>query len=152
MLTKTLALAAALAVVSVPAFADGIAVSGAFARETPPSAKAGGAFMTFENTGPEDRLIAASSPVAARVELHTHTMTDGIMKMREIEGGIPMPSGETVTLKPGGMHVMLMGLKEPLKRDTTIAITLDFESADDMTIEVPVRTIGAMHSGTHSHN
>lgn len=147
MFPRTLALAAALAVAPLPALAGDIAVSGAFARETPPSAKVGGAFLTLENTGADDRLTGASSPVAGRVELHNHTMQDGVMKMREIEGGIPLHSGETVALKPGGMHIMLMDLKAPLKRGDTVPVTLDFESGGDITVEIPVRKIGAMTSG-----
>ncbi|MEL6620815.1 MAG: copper chaperone PCu(A)C, partial [Pseudomonadota bacterium] len=87
-----------------------------YARAASPSAKAGAAFMMLQNTGDtDDRLIAARTDVAKRVELHTHVETgDGIMKMQEIEGGIALPAGGTHHMMRGGDHVMLMGLTGPL--------------------------------------
>lgn len=150
MLSNAIKLAAALSVVALPAFAQNITASDAFARETPPSAKVGGAFVSLTNSGDDDTLTAAESPVADRIELHNHTMIDGIMKMREVEGGIPLPSGETVMLKPGGLHIMLMGLKQPLKKGETLPLTLHFESGETLALDVPVMKIGSMGM-KHSH-
>lgn len=150
MLSNAIKLAAALTVVALPAFAQNITASDAFARETPPSAKVGGAFVSLTNSGDDDTLTAAESPVADRIELHNHTMIDGIMKMREVEGGIPLPSGETVMLKPGGLHIMLMGLKQPLKKGETLPLTLHFESGETLALDVPVMKIGSMGM-KHSH-
>ena len=111
---------------------------------TAPSAKNGGAFMTIRNTGhADDRLVAAASPAAARAELHTHIMADGIMKMRPVEGGIAVPAEGMAELKPGGLHVMLLGLAAPLAEGATIPVTLTFEKAGAITVEVPVMKAGA---------
>ncbi|GHF73808.1 copper chaperone PCu(A)C [Seohaeicola zhoushanensis] len=123
-----------------PALAEGIEVTGAYARAASPSAKAGGVFMTLNNTGAEDdRLVGAASDVAMKVELHTHKKTgDGVMQMVAIEGGIALPAGASHDLARGGDHVMLMGLKRSLVQGDTVTLVLTFEHAGEMTIEVPV--------------
>lgn len=127
------------------AFANDVEVSNAWARASAGMAKAGGAFLTIHNPNDHDHaLINASADVAARVELHTHTMVDGMMQMRQVEGGINVPAGETVTLQPGGFHVMLMGLHAPLKEGDTFPLTLTFTGDRTTTIDVKILAPTAM--------
>jgi len=123
-------------------------VSNPFARATPPGAKVAGAFMSIENRGKEaDRLVSASSPVAGVVEIHEMAMDSGMMKMRAIKG-VDVKPGATVDLKPGGYHVMLEDLKQPLKQGDQIPVLLTFEKAGTMEIKVKVEPMGA---AAHAH-
>lgn len=146
---KTLAVSAALAFISVPASAEDIVkgdltISKTWTRATPPKARNGGGFAEIKNAGSEaDRLIAATSPVAKKVELHEMAVNDGIMKMRELEAGIDVPAGETVALKPGGLHIMFMGLNEPFKEGSSVPVVLTFEKAGDVEIVLDVNKMGA---------
>lgn len=149
---KLLKIAAAAAVLSFASLsanamdykAGDLTVTGAWTRATPPKAKAGGGFVEIVNNGSEDdRLIAAKSDVAGKVELHEMTVTDGVMKMREMEGGIAIPAGETVTLQPGGLHIMFMGLKDSFEEGTMVPVVLTFEKAGDLAVELPVAKMGA---------
>ncbi|QDC09062.1 copper chaperone PCu(A)C [Oceanicola sp. D3] len=134
---KALTLAALMA--ASPAVAD-IKVMDAYARSASPTAKSGAAFMEIMNTGEaDDRLIAAASDAAARVELHTHKdMGEGVMRMMEVEEGFALPAGGAHALARGGDHVMLMGLTAPLEQGSTISVTLTFEQAGEMVVEIPV--------------
>lgn len=124
--------------------ADGIAVQGAWARATPAGAPAGAAFFIVENTAAEgDVLTAVSAPATSDVaELHTHAMDGGVMKMRKVEG-IAVPAHGAVELKPGGLHVMLIGLKAPLAEGATFPLTLTFAKAGAVEVAVTVRGLGA---------
>lgn len=116
-----------------------------FARATPPGAKAAGVFMTIQNRGNDaDRLVSASSPVAGVVQIHDMKMDGGMMKMREING-LDIKPGATVELKPGGYHVMLMELKQPLKQGETVPVTLRFEKAGTVEIKASIGSMGADH-------
>lgn len=109
--------------------------------------KTGAAFLTLSNHGAaSDRLIAAQTPVAKKAELHTHTMTNGIMKMRQV-AAIEVPPGTPTMLQPGGFHVMFMGLHAPLKFGTRFPITLIFEKAGKVEIEAVVLKPGAKGPG-----
>ena len=134
-----------LAVLAGPALADGpMAVTAAWARAGAPSAKAGAAFLTVTNGGSaSDRLIAAETPVADKAELHTHMMDNGVMKMRPVDG-IDVAPGTPVTLKPGGLHVMLLGLKQPLTEGSHFPVTLTFDKAGTVTVDVAVQGAAAM--------
>lgn len=134
----TAAVAASL-LLSTAALAE-IMVRDAYVRSSTPSSPTGAAFMGLTNSGAEDdRLVAASSDVAGRVELHTHTEdANGVMRMGEVEGGIPVPAGKTVMLKRGGLHVMFMGLTAPLVQDSEIDVTLTFEKAGAVQVKIPV--------------
>lgn len=146
---KTLISAAVLstALFASNAYATNVTASDAWARASAGMAKAGAAFMTLTNTATHDHtLVSASSDISKRVELHTHTMVDGVMQMREVEGGINVPTGETVMLAPGGLHVMFMGLHAPLKEGTTFDLTLTFDSGRSTTTQVKVLSVGAMGS------
>ena len=119
-----------------------ISIEQPFARATPGLVKNGAAFLTIRNTGPADRLLSAESGVAKRTELHTHLMQDGVMRMRRVEA-IDVPSGGAVMLKPGGDHVMLMGLTAPLKKGQSFELTLIFEKAGRVPVTVGVAGVGA---------
>jgi len=131
------ALAAAAALMTSPAFADGVTVRDAYARFLP-GAMSGAAFLVIENdSGSDDRLVSAASDAAQRVELHSHTMgSDGTMQMGRIEGGIALPAHSAHALERGGDHVMFMGLTGPA--GDSVTLTLTFEQAGEVTIEVPV--------------
>ena len=113
-------------------------------RAMPPAARAGGGFVTIVNTGStDDRLVSASSPAAAFVQLHTMTMKDGVMVMREMESGIDIPAGKAVALKPGGLHIMFIDAEKPFVEGETVPVTLNFEKSGTITLELPVAALGA---------
>jgi hypothetical protein len=115
-----------------------------WARATPKGASAGAAYMTITNNGKAlDRVSCLSSDVSARCQIHTMTMDNGVMKMRPVEGGLEIKPGETVTLKPSSLHVMLIDLKHPLEQGKTVKATLKFENAGTIDVEYPVAAIGA---------
>ena len=123
-------------------------VSNPFARATPPGAKVAGAFMTIKNVGTDaDRLVSASSPIAGLVEIHEMAMDGGMMKMRALKG-IDLKPGATVELQPGGYHVMLEDLKQPLKQGEQIPVKLTFEKAGVVEVMVHVEAMGA---AAHTH-
>ena len=140
MFLNKLAATAFASLIALPALAGDIIVTDAYARSGSPAAKSGAAFMIIENTGSDDdQLISATSGAAARVELHTHKETgDGVMQMMKVEGGFTIPAGGSHVLMRGGDHVMMMGLKEPMKDGESVTITLTFEKAGDIELEVPV--------------
>ena len=119
-----------------------------FTRATPPGAKVAGAFMTIANKGKDpDRLIKVTSPAANLVQIHEMAIDGGIMKMRAVQG-VDLKPGATVELRPGGFHVMLDGLKQPLKRGDQIPLTLTFEKAGSIEVKVDVEAMGA---ASHAH-
>jgi copper(I)-binding protein len=122
------------------AFAEGLMVKDPYARSARPNAPTGAAFMMLQNDTDQDlKLIGMRSDVAKRVELHTHIdKGDGIMQMRQIEGGIAISAGESHMMKRGGDHVMLMGLNQSLVDGETITVTFEFENAEDMTVEISI--------------
>jgi copper(I)-binding protein len=121
----------------------------AWARAT--SARNGAAYLTLVDQGAADRLTGLSTPVASAAELHQTTAEGGVMKMRPVEGGLALAAGQTVTMAPGGYHIMLMGLKQPLKVGDRFALTLTFEHAPEMTVDVSVEKAGAMTPPTGGH-
>lgn len=99
-----------------------------------------GAFATIENHTDHDvTLVGGSAEIAKMVEVHEVIMMDGEMKMQAKEGGILIKAGESVTLEPGGLHVMLMGLKEAILEGDEVTLTLDFEGAEDQTLTLPAK-------------
>jgi copper(I)-binding protein len=127
---------------------DGIVVEQPFARATPPGAKNGAVYMTIINHGAAaDRLVAAASPAAGRAELHETISDNGVMKMRPVDG-IPVDRDGKAVLKPGGLHLMLLDLKAPLKQGRTVTVTLVFAKAGKITITVPIEKPGAMGPGS----
>lgn len=141
MLSRSVGLAAAIALtLSFPAFAQSLTMTDGYARSASPSAKSGAAFLMISNSGEtDDTLVAVESDVAARIELHTHIDDgNGVMRMTEIEGGIPVPAGGMAEMKRGGMHVMFMGLTRPLLQDETVDAVLIFESGAEVPVTIPV--------------
>ncbi|TVQ56176.1 MAG: copper chaperone PCu(A)C [Rhodobacteraceae bacterium] len=111
---------------------------------------ASAAYMSIANTGETaDRLIDARAPIARRVEIHTHIMEDGVAKMRRIEG-VEIAAGETVTLEPGGLHVMLMGLTGPMDDGDLLPLTLVFEQAGEIAVAAPVIALRP-RAASHGH-
>lgn len=140
------------------AMAGGMMVEDAYARVSTKMSASGAAFMQIMNhTGADDRLIDARSDVADRVELHTHQSdANGVMKMVHVEEGFAIPAGETHMLKRGGDHVMFLGLKQTLHHDDSVPLTLVFEKAGEVTLDVPVDlerkpAHGEMMHGKHSN-
>ncbi len=132
---------AALMLLSATALAaDGIRVEDAYIRSSTAKSTSAAAFMVVINdTDADDRLIAASSDVAEAVEMHSHSMdANGVMRMGEIEGGVPIAQGESHIFDRGGDHLMFMGLSQPLVQGDMIKVTLEFESAGAVDIDVPV--------------
>lgn len=131
-----------------------IEIANAFARATLPNAPVGGGFMTITNKGSgDDRLIGAASDVAGDVQVHEMALEGDVMKMRGLEDGVVLPAGETVTLAPGGLHVMFMGLEQPFVEGECVEVTLTFEKAGDVDLCLPIGGVaaeGADHSA-HSH-
>lgn len=120
--------------------AERVEVIDAHARAMPPSASNSAAFMTLRNAGPSAALVRADADVSETVELHTHTHEDGVMKMRPVSK-IELPAGEDTVLKPGGLHVMLIGLKQPMTAGDTFDLTLSFADESTRTVTVEVRAI-----------
>ena len=138
---KLKTLAAILTLSSGALFAQAVDVQGAWARATVPGQKATGAFMKL-TAKDGSKLVGVSSPVAGVGEVHEMKMEGDVMKMRAVQGGLDLPAGKAVELKPGGYHVMLMDLKSTLQKDTTIPLTLVFKDAKGVEtkaeIQVPV--------------
>lgn len=157
------ACAIAFGLVGAPAFAqdhpEELHVHDAYARVQGGEGGSGAVFfMVHNNTGRDDRLIAVKTDAAAKAELHTHSEdADGVMSMGEIEGGLPLAAGDMIELARGGDHVMLMGLTRALKDGDTLALTLTFEVAGEVTIDVPVDNarkpdaVGHDHDAMHKH-
>ncbi len=147
-----LALFAAASLAHAHGYAVGeLKIDHPWARATPGAAKNGAAYLTVSNTGKQaDRLVAASVDVADHAELHTHLNDNGVMKMRQIPD-IPVEAGATVKLQPGGLHIMLMDLKQPLKEGDKIPLTLRFEKAGEVKVDVHVDKVGAMPAAAGAH-
>jgi copper(I)-binding protein len=134
----------ALAALAVHAEGSAVSVSDAYARAIPPGQPNSAVFLTLNNPSGQPRaLVAAASPVADAVELHTHIEEGGMMRMRRVER-IEIPAGATVNLKPGGLHVMLIGLKENLQPGGQVDLTLTFDDGAQTQIQAPVRKVEAM--------
>lgn len=148
-LFTALAALAILAGPSASAFAaeykaGSLEITQPWSRATPKGAAVAGGFMAITNKGSTpDRLIGGSSTVAGRFEVHEMSMDQGVMKMRELKGGLEIKPGETMELKPGSYHVMLMELKHPLEAGQRFKGTLAFEKAGRIDVEFVVHALGA---------
>jgi periplasmic copper chaperone A len=115
-----------------------VAIESPWARPTVQGQQGGGGFLVLRNRGPSaDRLISGSTPLAERFELHTMSMKGDVMEMRQVDA-IELPAGKTVELKPGGLHVMFIGLKQPLAIGSKVPVTLKFEKAGEVKVEFDV--------------
>jgi copper(I)-binding protein len=136
--SSLLAACASLALVA-PALGQEIEIHDPYARSASPMAKTGAAFMVIHNHGDTgDHLTGVESPVAQRVELHTHSEKDGVMRMGEVEDGFALPADGEIVMERGGHHVMYMGLTAPFEQGDTIPLTLIFETSGEVTLDVPV--------------
>ena len=152
---KTLTLIAALGCATVQA--QTIEVKDAWVRTSVPGQKATGAFMKI-TARDGAKLVGAASPLAGVAEVHEMKMDGDVMKMRAVAGGLDLPAGKSVELKPGGYHVMLMDLKAPLAKDSTVPLTLVFKDAKGVEsrveLKVPVAALapgGKTGMEAHAH-
>lgn len=128
-----------------------IEISGPFTRATLPNAPVAGGFLTLTNTGSEDdRLVSASSTIARETQVHEMAMAGDVMKMRQLTDGLVIPAGATIVLEPGGYHIMFMGLSQTLVEGETVAVTLTFEKAGEVTIDLPVGASAADAPAGHA--
>lgn len=137
--------------------AGAISIAHPWSRQTAPGQTVGGGFLVVTNAGgKEDRLISATSPAAAEVQLHTMSMDGGVMRMRQVTDGLPVPAHGKLELKPGGFHVMFIGLKAPLKLGAKVPATLTFKRAGKVKVAFAVEAItytgpSAAPAMDHSH-
>jgi copper(I)-binding protein len=113
-------------------------ISDAWARATAPGVDVGAAYVTITGGARDDELLSASTPLASMVHLHTVEETGGVARMRPVDG-IAIPTGQRIVLAPKGMHIMLMGLSQPLVAGETFPLTLRFARSGEQTVEVTVR-------------
>ncbi|MBK6707323.1 MAG: copper chaperone PCu(A)C [Sphingomonadales bacterium] len=151
-----LALLALAAPVIAHSFSVGkIAIGHPWTRETAATQTVGGGFLTVRNNGKTaDRLVSTTSPFATEVQMHSMSMDRGVMKMRQLKEGIAIAAGKTVELKPGGLHIMFIGLKKAFKKGAKIPATLKFERAGSVKVEFAVQPVGStapMEAGHVGH-
>lgn len=157
MFARRLFIAAAVSLLALPAAAQdyklgSLEITTPWTRATAPTARTGGGFMTITNKGTTaDRLVSARSTVSDKVEIHEMQMDGSVMRMRELAKGLDIPPGATVMLKPGSYHIMFMELKAPLARDAKVPVTLVFEKAGSVDVQLNVEAMGAMPQG-HGKN
>ncbi len=145
------ALLGTLAIAGVASAEDGaIRVNEAWARATPGGARTGAVYLTVTNAGTTlDTITGVSTPAADKAELHQMKIENGIMEMRPVPA-LAVPPGQSLTLGPNGYHVMLTGLRAPLKEGGTVPLTLTFEHAGPVSVTASIAKVGAMHAGEMS--
>jgi periplasmic copper chaperone A len=128
-------------------------INNPWSRAVPKGAKVAAGYMTIKNTGTEpDRLVAGSTPVAGRFEIHEMSMDKGVMKMRPLPSGLEIKPGQTVELKPSSFHIMMMDLKEPIQRGKPFKASLMFEKAGEVDVDFAVEAVGATPAATSGHD
>lgn len=121
-----------------------LVISQAWSRATPNSARVAGGYLLIENKGnASDTLKGGSTEIAGKTEVHEMTVANGVMTMRPLEAGLTIPAGKTVTLAPGGYHMMFMDLRQPLKEGSRFSVTLEFEKAGKATVPFAIESVGA---------
>lgn len=134
---------------ALSAVTDQVQVLDGFVRAVPPGQQVSAAFMTIHNDDMNDhKVVSATSPAAKTVELHTHTNDNGVMRMRQIPE-INLPAGGDAILKPGGLHVMLIGLTQELTADKPVAVTIKYEDGSEKALSLPVK--GMMPNAMTAH-
>jgi len=129
-----------------------ITISDAWIRQPPPGAAVAGAYLRLRNSGTQaERLLNIETGAAERVEIHEMQMVSGMMQMREITGGLPLPAGETTALTPGGLHLMLIAPKQELTAGKEVEMVLSFEHAPEQTVVFQVRSLMDAET-THGHH
>jgi len=148
----TLALAACTpgAPTGKDAAAATVRITDALCRPTPVGRQMTGCYLTLTATA-EDRLVSVSSPSAGRAEIHESRMESNMMMMQQIRDGLPLPAGEAVELKPGGNHIMLLAVSEPLKAGDTVVLNLTFASSPPAEVTATVGQPALTDSGHASH-
>lgn len=150
-------LPAVLLLLALPASAQDqkagtVTILDAWARPTAPQAPNGAVYLTMKNNGGlADRLLGAETARARKVELHTTKNENGVMQMRPLEQGVALPAGAEAAMKPGGDHVMLLGLTQPLAEGETLPLTLKFERAGNVNVDVAVRGGRPAAAPSHGH-
>lgn len=135
-----------------PVVIGSLSVTAGVVKAMLPGQPVGGGYLTIANSGvADDRLVSVTSPQAGEVELHEMSMAGDVMKMRKLDTGIPVPAGQTVELKPGGLHLMFMKVKTPFKAGDTVAATLVFEKAGKVDVVLPVGEASGAKDA-HVHN
>jgi copper(I)-binding protein len=143
-LAAALLLSSAVGVFAADVRAGDLLISQTWSRATPGGAKIGAGYLTIENKGgAPDRLVAVSGQVAGKIEIHEMAVNNGVMTMRPVEQGLTIEPGKTVTLAPGGYHLMMMDLKSPLKQGDKVPLTLEFEKAGKVAVTLDVQAVGA---------
>ncbi|QPF82045.1 copper chaperone PCu(A)C [Bradyrhizobium genosp. L] len=133
--------------------AGDLVITQAWTRATPNGAKIGGGYLTIENKGTApDRLVGGSADAAGKVEVHEMSMDNGVMKMRALDKGLTIEPGKTVKLAPGGYHLMMFDLKNPLKQGDKVPVTLEFEKAGKVAVSLDVQAVGAQAPGGDDHS
>jgi len=129
-----------------------LVIEAPWSRATPAGAKVGAGYVKITNTGDQpDRLVGGSLPLASEVEVHEMAMSDGVAKMRRVENGLEIGPGQTVELKPGGYHLMFIGLHSGFREGETMKGTLVFEKAGTVGVEYHVAPVGAQTAGHTKH-
>lgn len=134
--------------------AGDLEISGAFSKAMLPGQPVGGGYLTVKNTGKtDDKLVSIASPAAGMVEVHEMAMQGEVMRMRKLDGELVIPAGETVELKPGGLHLMFMKVKAPFKENDMVSAVLEFEQAGKIEVTLPVQAAGpGAGPKAHQHN
>ena len=151
----TILLSAAL--INGAATAQTVTVADAWVRATVAAQRATGAFLKLTVQGADATLIAVTSPVAGVTQIHEMAMSEGVMRMREVTGGVPLKAGQNFELKPGGYHIMMMDLKQPVKAGDRVLLSLTFKQANGQQttnqVDVEVRGLNGQaampHGKTH---
>jgi copper(I)-binding protein len=156
---KRLKMLAAVAVVACGASAGAgdytrgdLVIEHPWTRPTPGGVKVGSGYLVIRNRGKRpDRLLSASTPIAGKVEVHQTIAKDGVMMMRQVEGGLALPPGKDVELKPAALHLMFFELKQPLQQGETFPATLVFENAGSVNVEFNVEAMSTTKPPRHGH-
>jgi periplasmic copper chaperone A len=129
-----------------------IVVTQAWSRATPGGSKVAGGYLTIKNKGSDaDNFLSASTDAAKKIEIHEMAVTNGVMTMRPVKGGLPIEAGKTVKFAPGGLHLMIIGLVAPLVQGDKVPVTLRFEKAGEVLALFDVRALGAPAPGPLSN-
>jgi len=129
--------------IGIASAAPSIQIENAWARSTVPGQTISSGYMTLINNGPTaDRLLSVSASWTGMIEIHHTSMDGGVMRMREVPGGVPIPANSRVELKPRGMHLMLMQLAAPLEAGRSIPLLLQFEKAGAVKVSLRVEAVG----------
>ncbi len=132
--------------------AQNLHVSGAYIRTMPPGRNTTAGFLTITNHGTEDcKVIGASSPLSNRLEFHEHLHQDGMMRMRPVDGGVVLPAGETVTFKPGSLHIMLFNVEQKVVAGEVTQLQFNTDQCGSVEFSADVRSLKAPPMAKHDH-